>query len=117
MRYPQGGGLTAEERARRERVRLEAAEWIEEGASDVEVAARFRVSRMSANRWRRALADDGRPALASKGPGVRAASSAPPNSTNCKCCSTPAQPHAAGPASSSTCSSSSWVGLSLQRRG
>src|SRR3954454_22490561 len=69
MRYAQGGGLTAEERARREQVRLEAAEWIEEGATDGEVAARFRVSRMSANRWRRALADGGRPALASKGPG------------------------------------------------
>ena len=67
MRYAQGGGLTADERARRERVRLAAAEWIEEGATDVEVAARFRVSRMSANRWRRALAAGGRPALASKG--------------------------------------------------
>jgi transposase len=69
MRYAQGGGLTAEERARREQVRLEAAEWIEEGATDGEVAARFRVTRMSANRWRRALADGGRPALASKGAG------------------------------------------------
>src|SRR4051794_4521642 len=69
MRYAQGGGLTAEERARREKVRLEAAEWIEEGATDAEVAARFRVTRMSVNRWRRALAAGGRPALASKGPG------------------------------------------------
>src|ERR671920_2107096 len=69
MRYPQGGGLTAAERARRERVRLAAAEWIEEGATDREVAARFRVTRMSANRWRRALGAGGRPALASKGPG------------------------------------------------
>jgi hypothetical protein len=41
MRYPQGGGLTADERARREWVRLAAAEWIEEGASDQEVAAGF----------------------------------------------------------------------------
>jgi transposase len=64
-----GGGLTADERIRRERVRLAAAEWIEEGASDREVAARFRVTRMSANRWRRALAAGGRPALASKGAG------------------------------------------------
>src|SRR4051794_26001407 len=69
MRYAQGGGLTAEECARREQVRLEAAEWIEEGATDREVAERFRVTRMSVNRWRRALAAGGRPALASKGPG------------------------------------------------
>jgi transposase len=69
MRYSQGGGLTAEDCARREQVRLEAAEWIEEGATDREVAERFRVTRMSANRWRRALAAGGRPALASKGAG------------------------------------------------
>ena len=69
MRYPDGGGLTAAERARREQVRLAAAEMIEAGASDREVAKRFRVSRMSANRWRRALAGGGRAALASKGAG------------------------------------------------
>jgi transposase len=69
VRYPDGGGLTAEERARRELVRLAAAELIGAGASDREVARRLRVSRMSANRWRRALAAGGRPALASKGPG------------------------------------------------
>uniref|UniRef100_UPI003FD7995A IS630 family transposase n=1 Tax=Streptomyces luteireticuli TaxID=173858 RepID=UPI003FD7995A len=69
MRYPDGGGLTAEERARREQVRLAAADLIEAGASDGEVARRFRVTRMSANRWRRALAVGGRQALASKGPG------------------------------------------------
>jgi transposase len=69
MRYPDGGGLSAEERARREQVRLAAAELIEAGASDREVARRFRVTRMSANRWRRALAAGGRPALASKGAG------------------------------------------------
>jgi transposase len=69
MRYPDGGGLSAEERARREQVRLHAAQWIEEGATDREVAARFPVTRMSANRWRRPLAAGGRPALASKGPG------------------------------------------------
>jgi hypothetical protein len=50
MRYPEGGGLDANERAWRERVRLAAAEWIEEGASDREVASRFRVTRVSANR-------------------------------------------------------------------
>ena len=69
MRYPDGGGLTAAERARREQVRLAAAEMIEAGASDREVARRFRVSRMSANRWRRALAAGGREALGSKGAG------------------------------------------------
>jgi putative transposase len=69
MRYADGGGLTAAERARRERVRLEAAELIEAGASDQEIAKRFRVSRMSANRWRRALAAGGRGALATKGAG------------------------------------------------
>src|SRR5215813_8156770 len=69
MRYPESGGLDAAERARRERVRLAAAELIEAGASDREVAKRFRVSRMSANRWRRALAAGGRSTLASKGAG------------------------------------------------
>jgi putative transposase len=69
MRYPDGGGLTAAERARREQVRLAAAEMIEAGASDREVAKRFRVSQMSANRWRRNLAPGGRAALASKGTG------------------------------------------------
>ena len=69
MRYPDGGGLTAQERARRERVRLAAAEMIKAGASDREVARHFRVSRMSASRWRRALAAGGPEALASKGAG------------------------------------------------
>src|ERR1700730_17817219 len=86
MRYPDGGGLTAAERARaeqgarREQVRLAAAELIEAGASDREVARRFRVSRMSANRWRRALAAGGKQALASKGAG------------GARCQLTPAQP-------------------------
>jgi transposase len=69
MRYPDGGGLDGAERARREQVRLAAAGLMEDGATDREVAKRFRVSRMSANRWRRALAAGGRAALASKGAG------------------------------------------------
>jgi transposase len=69
MRYSDGGGLTADDRARREQVRLAAADLIEAGASDREVAKRFRVSRMSANRWRRALAAGGRTALESRGAG------------------------------------------------
>ncbi|MFE0523233.1 helix-turn-helix domain-containing protein [Streptomyces sp. NPDC058954] len=68
MRYPDGGGLTAEERDRREQVLFAAADLID-GSSDREVARRFRVTRMSANRWRRALASGGRQALVSKGPG------------------------------------------------
>jgi hypothetical protein len=50
MRYPDGGELTAAQRARREQVRFAAAELIEAGASDREVAKRFRVSHISA--WR-----------------------------------------------------------------
>jgi len=69
MRYPDGGGLDTAERVRREQVRLAAAELIEAGASDREIARHFRVSRMSVNRWRRALAAGGRAALASKGAG------------------------------------------------
>src|SRR5260370_1123475 len=69
MRYPDGGGLDAAERARRERVRLAAAEVIEAGASDREIAKGFRGSRMSANRWRRAPAAGGRAARASHGAG------------------------------------------------
>jgi Homeodomain-like domain len=56
MRYPDGGGPTTAERARQEQVRLSAAEMIEAGATDVEVARWLRVSRMSANRWRRSPA-------------------------------------------------------------
>ena len=42
MRYPDGGGLDAAERGPREKVRLAAAEMIEAGASDREVARHFR---------------------------------------------------------------------------
>ena len=48
-RYPDGGGLKAQERVRREQVRLAAAELIEAGASDRQVGRRLRVSRMSVN--------------------------------------------------------------------
>ena len=53
MRSPDGGGLTVAERARREQLRLAAAELIDASASDREVAKRFWVLRMPANRWRR----------------------------------------------------------------
>ncbi|WP_424534954.1 helix-turn-helix domain-containing protein [Sphaerisporangium viridialbum] len=60
MRYPDGGGLTAEQRLRREQVRMRAADRFAEGATDAQVAAEFRVSLMSAGRWRRALENGGR---------------------------------------------------------
>ena len=69
MRYGQGGGLTPRQRASRERVRLQAAEMFEQGAIDGEVAARLRVTVVSANRWRRLWKAGGRQALLSKGPG------------------------------------------------
>ena len=96
MRYPDGGGLTAAERSRRERVRLEAAELIEAGASDREVARRFRVSRMSANRWRRALAAGGREALATKGPAALNASSPRLSWPSWRRLSTRGRPYGAG---------------------
>ena len=40
MRYPDGGGLDAAERARLERLRLAAADLIEAGASGREIAGR-----------------------------------------------------------------------------
>jgi hypothetical protein len=69
MRYPDGGGLTAEERAGRERVRFEASDMFAAGATEREVARRLRVSRMSVNRWHRAFKAGGRQALASNGSG------------------------------------------------
>lgn len=46
---------------------MAAAECIAAGESDEQVARRFRVTKMSVNRWRRAIASGGREALASKG--------------------------------------------------
>jgi len=44
MRYPDGGGLTAEGRARREKVRLQAAQMFEQGMDLEQVAKCLRVS-------------------------------------------------------------------------
>lgn len=62
-----GGGLTAAERVCRERVRLEAAEMIEAGATDQEGGAAVPGTADVANRWSRALAAGGRDALGTKG--------------------------------------------------
>ncbi|MGW3177473.1 helix-turn-helix domain-containing protein, partial [Streptomyces sp. NPDC001153] len=59
MRYPQGGGLTPERQAFRERIRLEAAERLATGASNAEVAKDLRVSVRSVQRWRQAWHDAG----------------------------------------------------------
>ncbi|GAA2281095.1 hypothetical protein GCM10010430_78990 [Kitasatospora cystarginea] len=69
MRYADGGGLTAKERARREVVRLEAAELFAAGISAPEVAELLRVAPKSAYQWRRAWIAGGTAALASRGPG------------------------------------------------
>src|SRR3981189_2007847 len=53
MRYPDGGGLSAEGRAKREAVRLRAAELFEQGVSSPEVAGRLRATLQAVNNWRR----------------------------------------------------------------
>jgi putative transposase len=90
-------------------VPLAAAELIEAGTSDREVARRFRVSPMSANRWRRALAAGGKQALASKGAG----------GAGCKL--TPAQLREldAGPAAwgwQDQCWTLAWIGALVRER-
>jgi transposase len=69
MRYPDGGGLSARGRDRRELVRLQAAAWFAEGIEPPEVARRLRVSPNSAYVWRRRWRTGGEAALASRGPG------------------------------------------------
>ncbi|WP_443062357.1 IS630 family transposase [Streptomyces sp. NBC_00457] len=68
MRYAQGGGLTAERRAFRERLRREAAERFVRGDDNAVVARDLRVTVRSVQRWRKAWAEEGPRALASKGP-------------------------------------------------
>lgn len=68
MRYPDGGGLTAKQRALREQVRFEAAELFAQGALPPQVARRLRVSRKSAYAWHARWREGGAEALRSKGP-------------------------------------------------
>lgn len=72
MRYSDGGGLTAEGRARRERVRLQAVQMLEQDIDPVQVAGLLRVSAKSVYQWRREYRAGGEAALASKGPGGNA---------------------------------------------
>lgn len=68
VRYPDGGGLTAEGRARREAVRLQAAELFAADVPVPEIARRLRVSHNAVYVWRRRWLADGTAGLASKGP-------------------------------------------------
>jgi transposase len=69
MRYPDGGGLSAEGRARREIVRLQAARMFVQDMRPAAIARSLRVSTKSVYQWRRAWRAGGEKALASKGPG------------------------------------------------
>src|SRR3954467_14103693 len=69
MRYPDGGGLSAAARERRETVRLQAARLFADDVAPVQVAARLRVSTKSAYQWRRRWRGGGGGARAPPGPG------------------------------------------------
>ncbi|WP_446447427.1 IS630 family transposase [Streptomyces hydrogenans] len=68
MRYPQGGGLTAERQQFREGLRLQAAERFARGEASSVIAKDLRVSVRSVQRWRRTWDEGGPRALWSQGP-------------------------------------------------
>ena len=68
MRYAQGGGLTPERQAFRERLRLEAAERFAAGQDSALIAKELRVHVRSVQRWRTAWSLGAEAGLASKGP-------------------------------------------------
>lgn len=68
MRYAQGGGLTAERRQFRERIRYQAGERFARSERTAVIARDLRVSERSVERWRRAWQEGGMDALASTGP-------------------------------------------------
>lgn len=68
VRYPDGGGLTAQGRARRETIRLQAAEMFAQDVPVGEIARRFRVSHNAVYGWRRQWREGGTAGLVSKGP-------------------------------------------------
>jgi transposase len=68
MRYADGGGLDERGRARREAVRMQAADLFEQHVPAGQVAWRLRVSAKSAYRWQQTWRRDGRDGLRSKGP-------------------------------------------------
>ncbi|GAB7109709.1 hypothetical protein JCM4814A_80240 [Streptomyces phaeofaciens JCM 4814] len=68
MRYADGGGLTAERRAAREVIRLEAGQRFARGDRTSDIAKGLRVSERSVEQWRRAWRECGMEGLKSKGP-------------------------------------------------
>ncbi len=71
MRYPQGGGLTAERRVFREQLRMQAAEMFGGGLDNAVIAKELRVSVRSVQRWRSSWRDGGPRSLRSTGPASR----------------------------------------------
>lgn len=69
MRYPDGGGLTAAARVKREKLRFQAGEMFAQGVDPPQVARRLRISRKSAYAWHARWKTGGAAALTSKGPG------------------------------------------------
>ncbi|MGW3121058.1 IS630 family transposase [Streptomyces sp. NPDC001107] len=67
MRYPQGGGLTAERQQFREELRLKAAEWFAQGEASSVIAKALRVNVRSVQRWRQKWEEGGPRALWSQG--------------------------------------------------
>ncbi|MFJ3278470.1 winged helix-turn-helix domain-containing protein [Streptomyces halstedii] len=68
MRYPQGGGLTAERQLFREELRLQAADRFALGEGSTSIAKDLRVSVRSVQRWRHTWAEGGPRSLRSQGP-------------------------------------------------
>ncbi|MFC4536614.1 helix-turn-helix domain-containing protein [Sphaerisporangium dianthi] len=68
MRHAQGGGLSAERRAFRERLRLQAAERFARDESSTAIARDPRISLRSVQRWKRDWRAGGAGALRSHGP-------------------------------------------------
>ncbi|WP_210590710.1 winged helix-turn-helix domain-containing protein [Streptomyces sp. GESEQ-35] len=71
MRYAQGGGLTPQGQAARERVRMLAADGFARGEKHTVIAKRLRVSVRSVERWHRSWRDGGQGALRISGPAKR----------------------------------------------
>jgi transposase len=68
MRYGQRGGYTPAEQERRERLRLQAAGWFEDGHGTRQIARELRVHERTVARWRTSWREGGIEALRSKGP-------------------------------------------------